>query len=302
MNVRRRTASIATVALVAALAVPVAAHANEAPAVAAAGMAAAGVAAEHTRASAALGQAEARLTSVLDDIAELEARLPEGPAEEALSMLKAAGAAFAPPLADETDALRADRTLLTTLYADRDLLLDERDEAEKATSAVRTAAVIAGNRADAARNAEERREQEELRRLEEELRARIEANGLFPVAGPNDYIDSWGFPRSGGRSHKGTDIMATNGTPVVAVHDGTVTSKTSGLGGLTVWLQAENGTRYYYAHLDSVAIPSGAVTAGDVLGTVGSTGNASASAPHLHFEVHQPGAINPYPLLRRMVR
>jgi murein DD-endopeptidase MepM/ murein hydrolase activator NlpD len=295
MNVRRRTASIATVALVAALAVPVVAHANEAPAVAAAGMTAAGMAAEHTRASAALGQVEARLTSVLDDIAELEARLPEGPAEEAVSMLKAAGAAFAPSLADETDALKADRTLLTSLYADRDLLLDERDEAEKAASAARTAAVIAGNRADAARNAEERR-------LEEERRARIEAYGIFPVEGPNEYIDSWGFARSGGRSHKGTDIMAATGTPVVAVHDGTVTSKTSGLGGLTVWLEAENGTRYYYAHLDSVAIGSGAVTAGDVLGTVGSTGNASASAPHLHFEVHQPGAINPYPLLRRMVR
>jgi murein DD-endopeptidase MepM/ murein hydrolase activator NlpD len=98
--------------------------------------------------------------------------------------------------------------------------------------------------------------------------------------------------------------MADTGTPVVAVGDGEVTSKTSGLGGLTVWLTASDGTRYYYAHLDTVSVPGGQVSAGDVLGTVGHTGNASASAPHLHFEIHPGGgaAVNPYPVLRRMAR
>ncbi|MDP2300509.1 MAG: M23 family metallopeptidase, partial [Actinomycetota bacterium] len=109
------------------------------------------------------------------------------------------------------------------------------------------------------------------------------------------------YARCGGRRHKGTDIMAATGTPVVAVHDGVVTSKTSSLGGLTVWLTSEDGTRYYYAHLDTVVVSVGPVVAGHVLGTVGSTGNASASAPHLHFEIHRPGAVNPYPMLRQMV-
>ncbi|MDZ4178572.1 MAG: M23 family metallopeptidase, partial [Coriobacteriia bacterium] len=54
-------------------------------------------------------------------------------------------------------------------------------------------------------------------------------------------------------------------------------------------------------HLDTVVVSVGPVVAGQVLGTVGSTGNASASAPHLHFEIHRPGAVNPYPMLRQMV-
>jgi murein DD-endopeptidase MepM/ murein hydrolase activator NlpD len=295
MNVRRRIASIATVALLAALAAPAAVHANEAPAVAAALTVAENAATAHVRAQGALDKVEKRLASVLDRISDVEAQLPEGPADEALSLLKAVGAAFVPPLADETDELKADRTLLKSLYAERDVLLDERDAAETAVALARTAAVIAGNHADAAEDAV-------ARRLEAERQARIESYGQFPVARPHEYVDSWGFARSGGRRHKGTDIMAAKGTPVVAVHDGNVTSKTSGLGGLTVWLTAADGTRYYYAHLDTVVVRDGAVTAGDVLGTVGSSGNATASAPHLHFEIHKPGAVNPYPLLRRMVQ
>jgi len=136
-----------------------------------------------------------------------------------------------------------------------------------------------------------------------QVRARqVATYGLFPVAGPNDYIDSWGFPRSGGRRHKGTDIMAPAGTSVVAVKDGVVTSKSGGLGGLTIWLQTADGTRYYYAHLESIEVGSGAVTAGQVIGYVGSTGNASASAPHLHFEIHRPEAENPYPELQLMAK
>lgn len=139
----------------------------------------------------------------------------------------------------------------------------------------------------------------------EAARARAEAiaaHGLFPVAGANEYIDSWGLPRSGGRRHKGADIMAAAGTPVVAVKDGVVTSGSSSLGGITLWLETDDGTRYYYAHLQSIAVGSGRVAAGQVIGYVGSTGNASASAPHLHFEIHRPGAVNPYPELQLMAR
>lgn len=127
----------------------------------------------------------------------------------------------------------------------------------------------------------------------------------FPVAGPHSYVDSWGAPRSGGRTHKGTDIMASRGTKLVACVDGTITQLNrydTGLGGKTLYIQGSNGVKYYYAHCDSISSSLYVgkwVSAGTYVGTVGSTGNASYYAPHLHFGMIVNGTyVNPYPTLR----
>ncbi len=132
------------------------------------------------------------------------------------------------------------------------------------------------------------------------------ATMVCPVDGFNTFTDSWGAPRSGGRRHQGVDILADRGTPVVAVEAGRILQLyQGGLGGITVRLQGAGGDVYYYAHLDSWAsgLTTGQdVSAGDLLGVVGTTGNAPAHIPHLHWEF-QPGGggpVNPTPLAREL--
>ncbi len=127
----------------------------------------------------------------------------------------------------------------------------------------------------------------------------------FPVSGKNSRAvgSFFGDPRDGGkRSHRGIDIFAPKGTPVVAAHAGIVTPKTSsGLGGKVVWLSSfSKKFNQYYAHLDSQAVtPGQRVSRGDTLGFVGNTGNARFTPPHLHFSIYAfgQGAIDPYPFV-----
>ncbi len=123
-----------------------------------------------------------------------------------------------------------------------------------------------------------------------------------PVQGGASFIDSWGFPRSGGRKHKGVDMFNKRDTPLIAVVDGRVKFSSNSLGGLSTHLYAADGTVYYYAHLQRhpTNIASGSfVKAGTVVGFLGNSGNARYTSPHLHFEI-RPGnvAINPYPTVR----
>jgi len=137
----------------------------------------------------------------------------------------------------------------------------------------------------------------------------------IPVAGikQSELVDTFTQARAGGaRVHDAIDIMAAAGTPVIAAAPGTVEKIffSNGGGGKTVYVRSEdNRWNYYYAHLQDYAagLKEGLrVQRGQVLGTVGSTGNASPSGPHLHFAINrmQPGQkwydgdpVNPYPLL-----
>ena len=121
---------------------------------------------------------------------------------------------------------------------------------------------------------------------------------VCPVAGPHSFVDTWGAPRSGGRAHKGVDMMARNGVPVVAPVSGTVSHRGNSIGGLSFHLSGDNGHYYYGTHLSRYG-QSGRVAAGTVIGYVGDTGNARGR-PHLHFEIHpnHGGPVNPYPATR----
>jgi murein DD-endopeptidase MepM/ murein hydrolase activator NlpD len=136
-----------------------------------------------------------------------------------------------------------------------------------------------------------------------------------PVTGirPSELVDTYTQARAGGaRVHDAIDIMAPHGRPVVAAAPGRVEKlfNSQGGGGITAYIRSNDGQWiYYYAHLQRYrpGLAEGQrVNRGDVIGTVGSTGNANPAGPHLHFAIHrmQPGEdwhegtpVNPYPLL-----
>jgi peptidoglycan LD-endopeptidase LytH len=177
----------------------------------------------------------------------------------------------------------------------------------------------------AARDEAQRRIDEEIRRQQEEERRRIAVaeaaaaaahataiaamgsgplpsvgGKVCPIGAPNGFIDSWGFPRSGGRQHQGVDMFAVYGMPLYAVADGVIRRVWNNrLGGLSIDLLDDDGHRYYYAHLSAASVsPGQRVRAGEVVGANGNSGNARTTPPHLHWQFHPNDgpAVNPYPL------
>ena len=128
---------------------------------------------------------------------------------------------------------------------------------------------------------------------------------VFPVQGPCSFGDSYGAPRSGGRKHEGVDVIAKAGQWVYAAKDGTLTKRyldaPGSLSGNGWRLTAFDGTYFFYAHLSAFAAGlsvGSQVKAGQIIGQVGKTGDASIS--HLHFEVHPKGgtSVNPTPMVK----
>lgn len=119
---------------------------------------------------------------------------------------------------------------------------------------------------------------------------------VCPVEGAR-YFNDWGFPRGSGRYHEGNDLFAGNGAPVRAPVSGTVELIEGTIGGLQFNLHGSDGIEYLGSHLDSAG-KTGKVSAGEVIGYVGTSGNALGTNPHLHFGMYKDGlALNPYPTL-----
>ena len=126
----------------------------------------------------------------------------------------------------------------------------------------------------------------------------------FPVAGHTgrSIRSFFGDARDAGkRRHEGVDVFAPRGTPLIAVADGIARSGNNRLGGKVVWLyDPDRNLNLYYAHLDSQYVGMlSQVKIGDTLGTVGNTGNAKHTPPHLHFGIYArgEGAVDPLPYL-----
>jgi peptidoglycan LD-endopeptidase LytH len=129
---------------------------------------------------------------------------------------------------------------------------------------------------------------------------------INPVAGAtNKSVRSfYGDSRDGGkRKHEGVDIFAKKGTPVIAPTSGFITRVGTGkLGGKVIWLRDQKrGHSYYFAHLDDQFVKAGTnVKKGDTLGTVGNTGNARYTPPHLHFGIYQHTSFDPFHFIQTL--
>lgn len=212
--------------------------------------------------------------------------------EEALNEAETARAEAEAALADLESALSAQAQFVTEVEA---ALAEQAGATLTDPEAAARAAEIA-EALEAA--AEAKAEAAAIAAAEEERRRKAEAGIMFcPVQGEVDFTDTWGAARSGGRTHKGVDMMAAKGTPTVAPVSGRVVHRGTSLGGLSWYVYGDNGNTYYGTHLSGYENQgAGWVEGGTVIGYVGDSGNA-AGIDHLHFEIHPGGGspVNPYP-------
>jgi murein DD-endopeptidase MepM/ murein hydrolase activator NlpD len=123
---------------------------------------------------------------------------------------------------------------------------------------------------------------------------------VFPLAGGAKFQNDFGAPRADTQHNQGIDMFAPLGTPVLAVHEGTLIQVGwSDIGGRQEWLKDDQGNLFYYGHLSAyapVAKVGAQVHAGDVIGFLGDSGDAQGTSYHLHFEIHPAGkwAVPPY--------
>lgn len=230
--------------------------------------------------------------------------LTSGDAElvEDLTLTQARSDAIAAELTATETRQRAVGAQLKSKRADLQKRYRELKSAEDATRREAQAKLKAGKIASEAK----RRQLEAA--AKGETSAKVRQTGKFssftlPIKGPVGFADTWGAPRSGGRRHQGTDVMAPCGAPVVAVTEGAIQRVSSGgNGGISAYVRAGNGDVFFYAHLQSIASGVSAgkrVTPGDLIGYNGNSGNARGGPCHVHFE-WQPGGgrpVNPYALL-----
>lgn len=198
------------------------------------------------------------------------------------------------------------------LQLERDLTDEEREERERLERERRRREQ---ERLERERRERERRERERAAQQEATAAAAAgtddegasEGGGsgglVCPLDRPRHFTDTWGAPRSGGRRHRGTDILGPYGIPVRAITSGVWSVQRPGRSaGNWGVLRGDDGNQYRYMHLQSHTVANGTrVSAGQQVATNGDTGNARGT-PHLHFELHPGGgsAVNPYPLLRQV--
>jgi murein DD-endopeptidase MepM/ murein hydrolase activator NlpD len=231
---------------------------------------------------------------VIAQVRQVEADLASQTA--ALAVQKADQERISAELATNNDRLAKDVAALQAEYDALNKLLEGLKAEERARILEETRKKAAEKaKADAERRAAEAAEKKNNRKAPTSGGFVPPAPWQCPAPG-SSFVDSWGQARSGGRRHKGVDMMAPQGLPVVAPVSGVVTYRGNSLGGLSYHLDGDDGNYYYGTHLSRYGEQSGRVEAGTVIGYVGSTGNAST--PHLHFEIHPGGqgsAVNPYP-------
>ena len=195
-------------------------------------------------------------------------------------------------------------SLTTQLEQTETLLAARRTELEAAEAELRTRTEQLQERLDATVRTEDALRARSARQQQVDRGPQQGTYSCIFDRGVYHFIDSWGFPRSGGRSHEGADVMAPRGVNVYAFTSGRIGRLTNGgLGGISLRILGDDGSRYYYAHMDGFADgirPGVRVEAGQLVGFNGDSGNARGGPTHVHFQAHPGGGapVNPYPWLR----